>query len=95
MVGWGYWVWQTPGGYFGIPWVNFAGWFFSSALITALVRPKPLHLPPLLVIYTITWLLQSVGQAIFWNMPGPALVGFGGMGIFVVLSIYRFRHQHP
>lgn len=94
MVGWGYWVWHEPSGYFGIPWVNFLGWFLCSALITALVRPKPLHLPPLLVIYAITWLLQSIGQALFWNMPGPALVGFGGMGLFVVLSTYRIRHDH-
>lgn len=89
MVLWGYWVWQEPGGYFGIPWLNFLGWFVAAALITLLVRPK---LPPpigLLAIYTITWLLQSVGQALFWNMPGPALAGFAGMGSFVVLSFHR------
>lgn len=90
MVGWGYWVWQEPGGYFGIPWVNFLGWFVSSAAITLLVRPKPVPQGGLLVVYTITWILQSIGQAIFWNMPGPALAGFVGMGIFVVLSIYRY-----
>jgi lycopene beta-cyclase len=87
MVGWGYWVWQEPGPYFGIPWINFFGWFLSSALITLAVRPQPPPVPPLLVIYTITWFLQSIGQAVFWNMPGPALVGFVGMGAFVVLSI--------
>jgi lycopene beta-cyclase len=87
MVGWGYWVWQQPGSYFGIPWINFFGWFLSSALITLAVRPQQPPVPPLLVIYTITWFLQSVGQAVFWNMPGPALVGFVGMGAFVVLSI--------
>lgn len=94
MVGWGYWVWQEPSGYFGIPWTNFLGWFVAAALITAVVRPKPLPQEPLLLIYAITWLLQSVGQALFWNMPGPALCGFVGMGAFVVLSVYRFRNQH-
>ena len=89
MVHWGYWVWHEPGGYFGIPWVNFSGWFLASALITWLVRPKPLPQGPLIAIYTITWLLQSVGQALFWNMPGPALVGFFTMGFFVVLSIHQ------
>lgn len=89
MVGWDYWVWEQPGGYFGIPWVNFLGWFVSAALITALVRPQLPPLGPLLVIYTITWLLQSVGQALFWNMPGPALAGFVAMGAFVVLSLKR------
>ena len=93
MVGWGYWVWQDPSGYFGIPWTNFLGWFVSAALITAVVRPKPLPEAPLLLIYAITWLLQSVGQAVFWNMLGPALCGFVVMGAFVVLSVYRFRNQ--
>ena len=91
MVAWGYWVWHDPSGYFGIPWVNFLGWFVSAALITTVVRPRPLPVAPLILIYTITWVLQSVGQAVFWNMPSPALCGFVGMGLFVVLSIIRFR----
>jgi putative membrane protein len=90
MVGWGYWVWAEPGGYFGVPWSNYLGWLVASALITLVVRPKPLPIAPLLAVYTITWLLQSVGQAVFWRMPGPALCGFVGMGAFVVLSIYRY-----
>lgn len=91
MVRWGYWVWAEPGAYFGIPWINYFGWFVSSALITAAVRPQFPPIGPLLAVYTITWLLQSIGQAIFWAMPGPALCGFVGMGSFVVLSIYRHR----
>ena len=87
MVGWGYWVWNQPGGYFGIPWINFFGWFLAAALITLAVRPQQPPITPLLVVYTITWFLQSVGQAVFWHMLGPALVGFVGMGAFVVLSI--------
>ena len=39
MVSWGYWVWTHPGGYFGIPWANFLGWFAASALLTLAVRP--------------------------------------------------------
>ncbi|MGA3086600.1 MAG: carotenoid biosynthesis protein [Thermodesulfobacteriota bacterium] len=29
----GLWVWHGPGGYFGIPWANFAGWFLVSFVI--------------------------------------------------------------
>ncbi len=111
MVAWGYWVWEQPGGYFGIPWVNFVGWFGASALITALVftiydlrftiydlRHSPLatrHSPlvsgsfHLIFIYAATWLLQTIGQLVFWNMPGPALVGFVAMGLFVGLTMNR------
>lgn len=86
MVGWGYWVWATPGGYFGIPWVNFAGWLLGSALITAIVRPGPLAAPIFVTVYAITWFLQTVGQALFWQMPGPAMVGGVAMGFFLFLA---------
>lgn len=87
MVKWGYWVWMQPGGYFGIPWVNFAGWLLSATVITVVVQPAMTASIALLFIYTMTWLLQSIGLLLFWQMPGPALVGFVGMGIFVVLSV--------
>jgi len=90
MVTWGVWEWQNPGGYFGIPWSNYLGWLLVSALITALIpaliRPRKLPVAPLILIYTITWLLQTIGLGIFWAMPGPALVGGIVMGTFSVLA---------
>jgi lycopene beta-cyclase len=86
MVAWGAWVWQEPGGYFGIPWHNYGGWFLSAALLTVLARPPMVPHLPLLLIYTVTWALQTVGLGLFWGMPGPALWGFLVMGAFVVLS---------
>lgn len=94
MVAWGYWVWAHPGGYFGIPWTNYAGWLLASAMLTTAVyappwRPPPPPVRPLLLIYTITWVLQSLGLALFWEMPGPALAGAVAMGLFVVLAWRR------
>ena len=100
MVAWGFWAWQTPGGYFGIPWVNFAGWFGSATLLTWLVArlsargdgahrlPQTLPTTPLVVIYAVTWFLQTVGQLFFWGMVGPALTGGVIMGacLFGALS---------
>jgi putative membrane protein len=80
MAAWGFWVWETPGPYFGIPLVNYLGWLLVSALITALARPRDLPLAPLAAVYAITWLLQTIGQGLFWAQPGPAAVGFLGMG---------------
>lgn len=34
----GYWTWEHPGPYYGIPWSNFAGWFGVSLLLFALDR---------------------------------------------------------
>ena len=86
MVAWGLWVWEMPGGYFGIPWQNYAGWLLTAGLLTHLIRPKPLSEPLLLWIYTITWFLESLGLVFFWGLPGPALVGGLVMGGFVWLG---------
>ncbi len=75
--------------YFGIPLVNFAGWLLVSALITALVRPPALPDVPLVIIYALTWLIETVGQVMFWQHYGPAACGFIGMGVFLVLSFHK------
>ncbi len=86
MVSWGYWVWASPQGYFGIPWSNYAGWLFSAAFLTLVANPSPVPAVPLLVVYTITWALESIGLVVFFGLPGPGLVGFVVMGAFVVLA---------
>lgn len=90
MVAWNLWVWQEPGGYFGIPWLNFWGWFMTAVIVTLLLRPQNLPVRPLLVIYTITWFLEVVGLALFWGMPGPAVAGGLGMMLFVYIG-WRYR----
>ena len=90
MVAWGMWVWDDPGAYFGIPWGNFLGWLLVASLITVIIRPSTLPIAPLLLVYTITWLLMTGGLGIFWGMPGPALVGGLAMGVFTVLGWRAF-----
>ncbi|MBK9122515.1 MAG: carotenoid biosynthesis protein [Chloroflexi bacterium] len=89
MVAWGFWQWAEPVGYFGIPWVNFAGWFVVSFLVTLTVRPAPVNAPPLLVIYAVVWVFQAIGMAVFWGLGGPAVFGFASMGLLLALSIRR------
>lgn len=86
MVGWGFWVWDKPGAYFGIPLLNYLGWILVSAIITLVANPKDLPVGPLALVYALTWILQTIGQGIFWSQPGPAIVGFLGSGIFVLLA---------
>ena len=95
MVAWNFWRWDEPkmllvGAYFGIPWINFLGWILGAGGFTLLAaRLFPLaDLPtrPLFTIYVLTWLLETSGQLFFWGLPGPALVGFVGMGCFVYLA---------
>lgn len=86
MVARGLWSWEQPGIYFGIPLVNFAGWWLTAFVITWLIFPTKLPSKPLLVIYTFTWLFQAVGLGFFWGQPVPALAGFLGMGILSVMA---------
>ena len=88
MVDWGYWVWENPAGYFGIPWSNYGGWLLGSALLTAVAMPVSLGAAtrPLLLIYSVTWFLESFGLILFWGLVGPGLVGMLGMGVFMLLA---------
>ena len=93
MVGWNLWTWAQPVGYFGIPWVNFAGWLIASAIITALASrlapPRDLPARPLIAIYAITWALETIGQLFFWGLPGPALIGGAAMGLMLLWTLKR------
>jgi putative membrane protein len=99
MVGWNLWTWDDPSGftYFGIPWSNYAGWLFSSALITVvalpLMRLERLPLTPLLQVYALTLALECIGLLVFWGMPGPALVGTLGMGAMLLWAVWTLRRQ--
>jgi uncharacterized membrane protein len=95
MVGWGFWIWEVPGQYFGIPLSNYLGWMIVSALITLVANPKDLPVGPLALVYVVTWLLQTLGQGIFWSQPGPAIVGFFGSGVFVWLAWRRSSQREP
>jgi len=90
MVDWGFWVWENPSGYFGIPWINYFGWLLTAAVVTIVVRPAALDPLPLLVVYGTVWFLQSFGQFFFWGQPGPAIVGFIVMGSFFVLATRKY-----
>jgi uncharacterized membrane protein len=91
MVAWQFWSWDQPGGYFGIPWQNYLGWLVVSGLITAILGRVDLPILPLLVIYSVTWVLQTIGQIFYWGLPGPALVGFFTMGTMVVLAWIKIK----
>lgn len=96
MVEWGFWEWeQTAGGYFGVPWSNYAGWLLTGVVVTLLVRPYRYELPivPLLTVYGVVWFLQSIGLAVFWGQPGPALVGFLAMGALLLWAGLSYRRE--
>ncbi|MBN2550249.1 MAG: carotenoid biosynthesis protein [Anaerolineales bacterium] len=94
MVSRGMWFWKEPGGYFGIPWANYLGWWFSASLLTLLARPPVPPREPLLLIYTLTWLFQAIGLGFFWGQTGPAIAGLAGMGVFALAAWLRLWRIH-
>lgn len=88
MVARGLWAWDNPGllNFFGIPWSNYLGWWLASGILTLIIRPNELPYIPLLIIYTIIWVFQGIGQGVFWGQPGPAIAGFFAMGTFTILA---------
>lgn len=89
MVAWGFWSWNAPGGYFGVPWSNYLAWLALAALVSLLFGDRHLPAQPLLMLYGLTWGLQSAGQAFFWGQPAAALVGFIVMGCFWLGALWR------
>lgn len=88
MVGWNFWQWHRKGGYFGIPWINFLGWFLVGSAISYLLAPVgagEMHV--LYLVFIVTWFLQGFGQFFFWKLRGPALAGLLAMGIFIALPM--------
>lgn len=91
MVAWEIWVWEQPGGYFGIPWTNFAGWLLTATILTWIIRPKNLPLFALILVYGLTWALETIGQLFFWGLPGPAACGFLAMGGMLFWAFWRWK----
>jgi uncharacterized membrane protein len=94
MVAWDFWRWQEPGIYFGIPLSNYAGWVIVSAGLSLIANPRDLPAGPLFLVYALTWMLQTIGQGIFWGQPGPALFGFLGAGLFILLVFVLNRRGY-
>jgi lycopene beta-cyclase len=96
MVIWDLWRWTQPGGYFGIPWSNYAGWALAALVMTLIVGPPQKPLKLLLVIYGLTWFFEVFGLLFFWGLVGPALVGGVVMGAFLIAAVYmHLRIEMP
>ncbi len=93
MVSWQLWQWDSPGIYFGVPLLNFAGWTLTAFCITlvleATVLLDPLPVESLLLVYSLVWMLEAVGLGLFFRLPGAAATGFLGMGIFVAIAWHK------
>lgn len=78
MVGEGYWRWDRPGRYRGIPATNYAGWLATGAGLMALLEvalPPQQPEPALVAIYTFVAVMATLGHAVFFDDRLVASVG--------------------
>lgn len=87
-----YWVWESPGPYYGMPWINLAGWFVTGVVLMValdrLVPPADIRALPLawMASYYVVVLLMPVGMlaaAGHWLAVGVTAAAVGGLGWMV------------
>jgi len=94
-----YWVWADEGPYFGMPWLNLAGWFATGLLLhTILValraerwvdRLAPPTTRGLLIIYSAN-LALPIGMTVAAGIPLAAAASLSVLGALVVVTrLYR------
>ena len=90
LVRWGMGEWESPGGYFGIRWLNLSGWLIVSGSITFALSPKRLPSGTLVLVYGLTWLAEFAIMLLIGGLTGPAMVGFLIMGGMLLWAGYCY-----
>jgi uncharacterized membrane protein len=87
MVREGYWVWDRPGRYEGIPLSNFVGWFVVGGVLFAMwsaIERDPVVDEEAVVLYAWSWAGEVVANLLFWRRPRVAAAAGVSMGVFAV-----------
>ena len=99
MVGEGYWQWQSASLAFrGIPLVNYAGWFatalINSALVMVICRtPQVLTQRLSIATYATLTILSTIGFVFFFDDVVVAAVGAVAMGTCLWWGLRRSRRS--
>ncbi len=94
-----YWLWESGGSYYGVPWINFVGWWFTAWLIAfglqwlvpngPLLRGRDLRVPlSVFGAVVITFLLSALTH-LLW---GPILLG---IPLLALLVAFAWLNRHP
>jgi putative membrane protein len=100
MVREGYWSWDAPGRYEGIPLSNYAGWLATGAAVFAawaVLDPAddPRAGDGALALYAWTMIGETVANLAFWGRPRVAAAGAAAMGSLAVPALRRRLGTRP
>jgi uncharacterized membrane protein len=87
----GYWTWERPGRYEGIPASNFAGWFATSLVLFSAMdgREPDADDDGALALYAWTWAGETFAHAALWRRPLVAAAGGAAMGAVAGPAVVR------
>lgn len=83
--------WIPQGGLYGTPWLNYTGWLLVSGVITFGVSPKRLPAGSLLLVYTLSWLIELATLLVFGGLTLAVLIAFSLMGMMILLAAISSR----
>jgi uncharacterized membrane protein len=78
--------WTPHEGLYGTPWLNYTGWLLVSGVITFGISPKRIPGGALVLVYTLTWLVEFISLMVFGGLPLANLLGFISMGAMLLLA---------
>jgi putative membrane protein len=96
-----YWVWENPGPFYGMPWVNLAGWMGTGLVLMAVM--EALRIPSWSSELGAGWmaayyglvLLMPVGMLAAAGIWGPIAAAAGALLLPVVLFLSAQRIRKP
>ncbi|MEO6654213.1 MAG: carotenoid biosynthesis protein, partial [Ilumatobacteraceae bacterium] len=96
MVGEGFWQWQRPGRYRGIPLANFAGWFATTLVAMAILEilvPPDAPAADLVAQYATMGVMETAAFATFLHDARVAATGGAAMLPVAAVAVYRLVGQ--
>lgn len=89
-----YWVWVDSGWYYGVPWVNFVGWWLTGTVLAFLndTRLQTLFTPPFTPTQLPLWhLILCMGLFVAMNSLAGHWLAFGiSLGSVIALWLFVF-----
>lgn len=96
-TGFAYWQWHTEGGFYGMPWVNWFGWWLTGTLVAAVFWKvsawKGEWEPAAFALYLVQGAFMA-GMAWLYLRPLASLLWLVSVGVVTVLAWRRLRTQN-
>jgi putative membrane protein len=85
----GFWAWNTPGPYYGVPFINFVGWFVTGYIGSfVLTRIVPGMFSKQAMIPFILLLISSIIMTLLLGFTTPLYIGIGLLVVLILIMMH-------